>query len=297
MKLRFGAAVAAVLMLIAGLLSPAARAGTACESEAAQEYLPPLPRGCHKQRISAAGGMTFGVVQSPERLARKAWERQVLVFFGERYLDWEMAACKKVFCVHASFAGSRRCHYSAFPCASDADPAALEALSTRQIPPEEVRIPRPAAAHRIDAPQPPAREAHSIPLPPASTPKPPEMAARQAPGSLRPPAPRPEAPQTAAREPYRNPPPAAPRPGEPRIATAEAQASEPLTAAEIKELQQFLREAGYRVWADGIPGDQTERALSRWQRIRRLPDDARLDRSSLEILRHAYAARGGTGAR
>jgi hypothetical protein len=241
--------------------------------------------------------MTFGVVQSPERLARKAWEHQVIFFFGERYLDWEKAACKKVFCVHASFAGSRRCHYSAFPCASDADPAALEALSTRQIPPEEVRIPRPAAAHRIDAPQPPAREAHSIPLPPASTPKPPEMAARQAPGSLRPPAPRPEAPQTAAREPYRNPPPAAPRPGEPRIATAEAQASEPLTAAEIKELQQFLREAGYRVWADGIPGDQTERALSRWQRIRRLPDDARLDRSSLEILRHAYAARGGTGAR
>ena len=48
MKLRFGAAAAAVLMLIAGLLSPAARAGTACESEAAQEYLPPLPRGCHK---------------------------------------------------------------------------------------------------------------------------------------------------------------------------------------------------------------------------------------------------------
>ena len=120
-------------MLIAGLLSPAAHAETACESEAAQEYLPPLPRGCHKQRISAAGGMTFGVVQSPERLARKAWEHQVIFFFGERYLDWEKAACKKVFCVHASFAGSRRCHYSAFPCASDTDPAALEALNTRQI--------------------------------------------------------------------------------------------------------------------------------------------------------------------
>lgn len=104
-------------------------------------------------------------------------------------------------------------------------------------------------------------------------------------------------PRPAAREPYRNQPPAAPRSNAPRIATAEARDSEPLTAAGIKELQQFLREAGYRVWADGIPGDQTERALSRWQRIRRLPDDARLDRASLEMLRHAYGAHGGTDAR
>jgi hypothetical protein len=295
-KLRYWTA-AAVFLASPGLPFPAARAETACESEAAHEYLPPLPRGCQKQRISAAGGMTFGVVQSPERLARKSWEHQVIFFFGERYLDWEKAACKKVFCVRASFAGSRRCYYSAFPCASDTDPAALEALSTRQIPPGEVRIPRPAAAHRIEAPQPPAGEAHGISLPPAPRLEPPQVAARQAPGSLRPPAPRPEAPQTAAREPYMTPPPATPRPGEPRIATAEAQASGPLTAAEIKELQQFLREAGYRVWTDGIPGDQTERALSRWQRIRRMPDDGRLDRASLEILRHVYAVRGGTGAR
>jgi peptidoglycan hydrolase-like protein with peptidoglycan-binding domain len=106
-----------------------------------------------------------------------------------------------------------------------------------------------------------------------------------------------ESPQAAAREPYGNRPPAAPRSNEPRIATAEARDRELLTAPEIKELQQFLREAGYRVWADGIPGDQTERALSRWQRIRRLPDDARFDRASLEMLRHAYGARGGTDAR
>ncbi len=59
----------------------------------------------------------------------------MIFFFGERYLDWEKAACKKVFCVRASFAGSRRCNYSAFPCASDTDPAALAALSTRQIAP------------------------------------------------------------------------------------------------------------------------------------------------------------------
>ena len=276
MKLRFRGAPVAVLLLSLSWLSPTAHAETACDSAAVQEYLPPLPRGCQKQRISAAGGMTFGVVQSPERLARKAWEHQVIFFFGERYLDWEKAACKKVFCVHASFAGSRRCHYSAFPCASDTDPAALAALSTRQIPPGEVRIPRPAAAPRIEAPQPPAREAHGMPLSPA---------------------PRLEPPRPAAREPYKTPPPAAPMSGEPRIAAKEVPHREPLTGAEIKELQELLREAGYRVWADGIPGDQTERALSRWQRNRRLPDDGRIDRASLEILRHAYAARGGTGSR
>ncbi len=141
MKLRYRTA-AAVFLVSSGLPFPAALAETACESEAVLEYLPSLPRGCHKQRISAAGALSFGVVQSPERLARKAWEHQVIFFFGERYLDWEKAACKKVFCVRASFAGSRRCSYSAFPCASDTDPAALEALSTRQIAPREVRIPR-----------------------------------------------------------------------------------------------------------------------------------------------------------
>jgi hypothetical protein len=295
MKLRFGAAAAAVLMLIGGLLFPAAHAETACESEAVQEYLPPLPRGCQKQRISATGGMTFGVVQSPERLARKSWEHQVIFFFGERYLDWEKAACKKVYCVHASFAGSRRCSYSAFPCASDTDPAALEALSTRQIPPREVRGSRPVPAPAGEAKRPPARESHAIPQPPAPRLEPPRPAAREAASTPQTPAPRMESPRPAAREPYRNQPPAA-RPGEPRIVTAQARDREPLTASGIKELQQFLREAGYRVWADGIPGDQTERALSRWQRIRRLPDDGRLDRASLEILRHAYATRGGTGS-
>ena len=135
MKLRFRGAPVAVLLLSLSWPFPGSHAETACESEAAREYLPPLPRGCQKQRISATGEMTFGVLQSPGRLARKAWERQVLFFFGERYLDWEKAACKKVFCVRASFQGSRRCNYTAFPCASDADPAALAALSTRQVPP------------------------------------------------------------------------------------------------------------------------------------------------------------------
>ena len=137
MKLRFQTAPVAVFLLGLGLLSPPSKAGTACDSAAAQDYLPPLPRGCQRQRIEAAGGLSFGIVLSPGGRARRAWQRQVLTLFGERYGDWEKAACKKVYCVRASYAGSRRCVYSAFPCAADTDRAALESLSTQQIAPRE----------------------------------------------------------------------------------------------------------------------------------------------------------------
>jgi hypothetical protein len=245
---------AAVFLLSPGLPIPAAHAETACESEDVLKYLPPGPRGCQTQRIQATGALTFGVVQSPGRIARKAWQRQVVFFFGERYQDWEKAACKKELCVRATFAGSRRCTYSAFPCASDTDPAALAALSTRQIAPREVRNSQPMTAPMIEERQPARGEAR------------------------------------------RSQPSHEPRIEEPRNTRKEARDREPLTKAEIKELQELLREAGYCVWADGIPGDQTGRALSRWQRKRRLPDNGRLDRASLEILRHAYAARDGTGS-
>ncbi len=134
---RFQTAPVAVFLLGLGLLSPTSRAETACDSAAVQDYLPPLPRGCQRQRIEAAGGLSFGIVLSPGGRARRAWQRQVLSLFGERYGDWEKAACKKVYCVRASYAGSRRCVYSAFPCAADTDRAALESLSTQQIPPRE----------------------------------------------------------------------------------------------------------------------------------------------------------------
>ncbi len=209
MKSRYGMAFAAAFLLGPGLPFPAAQAGTACGSEAVLEY---LPRGCKRQRLQATGGLTFGIVRSAGGRARRAWQRQVVFLFGERYQDWEMAACKKVFCTRATFAGSRRCTYSAFPCAQDTDPEALAALSTRQIEPGGA-------------------------------------------------------------------------------------GGGPLTKAEIEEIQELLKRAGYRVWVDGVPGEQTEQALAKWRRKRGLAGGGRLNRASLEMLRHAYAASRGTGSR
>jgi Putative peptidoglycan binding domain len=211
LKSRYWMAFAAVFLPGPGVPFPAAHAGTACESEAVLKY---LPRGCQRQRIQATGGLTFGVVRSAGGRARRAWQRQVVFLFGERYQDWEMAACKKVFCTRATFAGSRRCTYSAFPCAQDTDPEALAALTTRQIGPDGA-----------------------------------------------------------------------------------GGGGEPLTTAGVKEIQELLRKVGFRVWVDGIPGEQTEQALARWQRKRGLAGGGRLNRASLEMLRHAYAASRGTGSR
>jgi Putative peptidoglycan binding domain len=201
-KLRFRTAPAIGILLCSSCCFQSSNAETICESASVKEYLPPLPRGCQKERIEATGGLSFGVIHSAENLAWRAWQRQVLTNYGELYLDWRNAACKKVLCVHASFGhGSRRCTASAFPCAADVDHTALESLNTRQA---------------------------------------------------------------ALSEPHDN---------------------EPLTAAEIKEMQQRLSEAGYHVRADGIFGDQTRKALAGWLKSRGFRDNEDLTRENLEILR------------
>ncbi len=206
MKLRIRAAAAAGLALGLGLAPPASNAESVCDSAAVLEYLPPLPRGCQRQRIQATGALSFGIVQSAGSHARHAWERQVITLYGERYMDWNKAACKKVFCVEATFAGSRRCTYSGFPCSTDAEAAAVEALNTQQVLPEE---------------------------------------------------------QHTNRE---------------------------LMAPEVKEMQQLLSKAGYRVHADGIFGDDTQRALTKWQRSKKLPDNGTATWETLETLRRHFAA-------
>ncbi len=206
MKLHFRAAPALGILFCFGCGSQFSRAETICESAAVRDYLPPLPRGCQRERIEASGPVSFGILRSAEKLAMKAWQRQVLTQYGERFLDWDNAACKKTMCIHASFAGSRRCTISAFPCAADADHAALEALIARQ----------------------------------------------------------------AARAGPRN--------------------DEPLTAAEIKEMQQLLSSAGYRVRVDGIFGDQTREALVRRLRRRGFHAEGNPARENLEILRRISKA-------
>jgi Putative peptidoglycan binding domain len=254
MRSRFRPAPAAVLLL-AVFFSQALHAGTACDSPDVIKYLPPLPAGCQIQRIEATGGLTFGIVHSPQQRAEAAWRRRVVFLFGERYQDWQKAACKKVYCVHPLIAGSRRCVYSAFPCASDTDAKLLEALNAEQpvLPePQHDEVLTKPAAHG---------EAQTAPGPSQ------RLEAAQ---------PAPEIDQRHAE--------AHPVPG------LEPPHDEALTAAEIKEMQELLARAGYRVVADGVFGDRTKNALIKWQQRRGLPENGTASRENLEKLRHMPGA-------
>ncbi len=99
-----------------------------CASPGAGEALPPLPSGCHKERITAAGEQTLGIIRSAEHLGRKAWQREVITKYGERFQQWEFAACPKIECVPGAIAGSRRCTYSAFACSPEVDQRQLADL-------------------------------------------------------------------------------------------------------------------------------------------------------------------------
>ena len=199
-------------------------AGTLCESSAVEDYLPPLPHGCQRKRIEAAGNLSFGILRSAETLGLKAWQHQVLMRFGERFQDWKHAVCKKVECSAAVMEGSRRCLYSAYPCSPEVDLGLIETLSARDVPPPPPPPPSPV------------REAGQQPVAPP--------------------------PQTIP----------------PRD-------QEPLTPDEIKELQQHLADAGYHVGVDGHFGDQTRRALIKWQQTQGFPENGSASRENLERLR------------
>ncbi len=92
------------------------------------QHEPELPPACKHDRITAAGEQTLGVIRSKHYLARKAWQRQVIDKFGERFQQWEKAACPKTECGPGSIAGYTRCEYSAYPCSPDADKVAIDSL-------------------------------------------------------------------------------------------------------------------------------------------------------------------------
>jgi hypothetical protein len=134
--MRFLAALLATLLLLplaafAGDVPICEQQGNqecVCASREAAELLPPLPAGCHKERIAASGDQSFGVVRSAEHLGRKAWQREVITKYGERFQQWENAACPKVECVAGGIAGTRRCTYSGYACSPEVDIKALADL-------------------------------------------------------------------------------------------------------------------------------------------------------------------------
>jgi hypothetical protein len=121
--LRFRVMAKAMVLSVFGLLSLplVSYADSLCDSPEVREHLPPPPRGCQAERITAAGGISYGVIRSADYLAREAWQRLVIEKYGERFQQWHLAACPKVECVPGSLAGTKRCTYSGFPCSPDVD--------------------------------------------------------------------------------------------------------------------------------------------------------------------------------
>ena len=114
-----------------------------CGSREVEEALPRLPAGCHRERITAAGGLSFGILQSADYLARRAWQGQVIDKFGERFQRWEFAACRVVECGPGALSGTTRCTYSGFACSPDVDTRVLDDLkkssAERSLETDEVR--------------------------------------------------------------------------------------------------------------------------------------------------------------
>ncbi len=300
MRFRFRTAPAIGILLSLGC-SQISYAETICESAAVRDYLPPLPRGCQKERIEAAGPLSLGILRSAENLAWKAWQHQVLTLYGERFLDWRNAACRKVVCVHASFAGSRRCMTSAFPCAADADHAAIESLNTRQATLSEPRNQasrsephnnEPLSAAEIREMQQLLSEAgYHVSVDGIFGDQTRKALASwlrrrgvSYDGSVS------REMLEALRSPNVNNKIRGPlKPGQ--TSAPRQRGDESLSELEIKEMQQLLSGAGYRVWVDGIFGDRTREALVRRLRRRGFRDGGIPTRQNLEILRRISKAR------
>ena len=93
-----------------------------CDTSSLQEeqtVVDTLPASCIKERLQASGGVSAGILVSPEHKANNEWRHQAVTKYGERYGEVAYMACRKVFCVKGSMIGTKRCTISGFPCAAD----------------------------------------------------------------------------------------------------------------------------------------------------------------------------------
>ena len=77
------------------------------------------PELCEHERIEASGRLSFNILKSAKSIAIEAWRRQVVTKYGERFQDFDFAACPRYLCVKGGIAGTKRCTVSGFPCAAD----------------------------------------------------------------------------------------------------------------------------------------------------------------------------------
>ncbi len=131
-KILGAAVLVAVLLPLTG-----AQAQDTCD---VQQYAGP-PDGCHGELISAAGRLRpfENAFPSARVSARKAWERQALTKFGERFKQWSTAACAKTECVPGSIAGMKRCTYSGYACSANKQLAEDSGSSGEPLDASEIR--------------------------------------------------------------------------------------------------------------------------------------------------------------
>jgi hypothetical protein len=117
-RLSVSSCIVALLVLHFGgrTVTPAV-AQISCDDPRIIERLPKPPTGCQKEKITASGGMSFFGLSRAQTSAERAWKRQVLEKFGERFTVWDNAACASHECVPAAIGGATRCTYTGFPCA------------------------------------------------------------------------------------------------------------------------------------------------------------------------------------
>jgi hypothetical protein len=76
------------------------------------------PTGCQRERLEASGRQRpfIDFFPSARVSARRAWEREALTKFGERFKDWKNAVCTREECVKGSVSGLKRCIFSGYSC-------------------------------------------------------------------------------------------------------------------------------------------------------------------------------------
>lgn len=132
LKATIFAVFAAVLLPLGG-----AQAEDSCD---VKKYSGP-PDGCHDELITASGRLRpfENAFPSARESAKKAWERQALTKFGERFKQWSTAACAKTECVPGSIAGMKRCTYSGYACSANKQLAPETAGSVEPLNESEIR--------------------------------------------------------------------------------------------------------------------------------------------------------------
>ena len=271
-------------LLCLSVASASAIAAPLCEGppSAVAPFLPDLPKGCQRDRVSVTGELSFNLFRTAAGLAESAWEREVFTKFGERFHNLAFAACKNISCVRGAVSGTERCTVTAYPCASDMDASQREQVARLATMDAQPPQPQPDETLRRKEKEDEARRREE---------KGREEKEREA---AREKASRDQEERERLRENEEK----EKQDNEKRKQAEEQKQAEEhkepqfedrnLTIPEVREMQRYLARAGFNVRPDGVFGDESRDALSAWERGKGLPDNGYPTVEMLERLRREF---------